>query len=323
MLRGLLLDESAEPAARLRAACILDKIDPEAAVHAKGAGAALKLALMTEDRRHDPALGRTARVDCAGRLFRRCLKDCRDAAADSAARTQVAEALAEILTRGQGVRRARPGSWSMPSPTPPESFAAPLRRSAGASRPCAFLRGVLDERIADAATEFRKDEVASRQAEAAITLAVLGDSEPLWPLLSHSPDPRLRAWLIHTLAESGLAAQVLLDRLTAPGLDAAQRQAILLALAEAHPAGSTLPARARFIEAAAALYQKDPDPGVHSAAELLLRRSDRDDVLKITVAPQPPHGHSRRRGWATLGGRPQRAYLRDPPRPARILDGVP
>ena len=106
-----------------------------------------------------------------------------------------------------------------------------------------YLHGVLDERPADGDAEDRKDAVASRRAEAAIALAVLGEPELLWPLLAHRPDPRLRARLIHTLVDSGLAPQVLLDRLNRPGLEPAQRQALLLALAEAHPTGLILPVR--------------------------------------------------------------------------------
>jgi eukaryotic-like serine/threonine-protein kinase len=285
LLRALLFDGSAEPSARLRAACVLAKIDPEGARNREAAGAALKLALMNEDHRSISRwvelLGPTARA-----LVPAMATDCGDPEADSAERTQVAEALAEILTRGQDALElcrvlvdAQPDSARILR----RALATLGRREAAVG----YLGRVLDERTADADAEDRKDKIASRRAEASITLAVLGDVEPLWPLLAHRPDPRLRTRLIHTVADSGLDPHVLLDRLNRPGLDAAQRQALLLALAEAQPSEPTLAARAGFVDTAGNLYQHDPDPGVHSAVELLLRRWEREDVTRRTVGPPP------------------------------------
>ncbi|MFI5458686.1 MAG: protein kinase [Isosphaerales bacterium] len=48
-----------------------------------------------------------------------------------------------------------------------------------------------------------KDQLAERQARAAITLVRLGRSEEVWPLLRHSPDPRLRSFIINWLNPLG------------------------------------------------------------------------------------------------------------------------
>ena len=226
LLRAVLLDESAEPSARLRVACVLAKVDPEGAKDRQKAAAALTLALMSEDRRTITRwvelLGPAARE-----LVAEMAKECQRRTADPLARTQIAAVLAEALTRDRDAERL--GDVLVDS----QPDAARILRSALAvldRREAAIggLRGVLNERPADDDVEDRKDSVASRRAEAAITLAVLGDTEPLWPLLAHQSDPRLCARLIHTLADSGLAPQVVLDRLNRPGLDTAQRQAILL-----------------------------------------------------------------------------------------------
>jgi len=45
-----------------------------------------------------------------------------------------------------------------------------------------------------------KERLAKRQANAAVALLKLDRSESVWPLFKHSPDPRLRSYLIHRLA---------------------------------------------------------------------------------------------------------------------------
>ena len=286
LLRAVLLDGSAEPSARLRVACVLAKVDPDGAKDRQKAAAALTLALMGEDRRTI-----TRWVELLGPAVRELVsemaKECQSRTADPLARTQIAAVLAEALTRDRDAERL--GDVLVDS----QPDAARILRSALAvldRREAAIggLRGILNERPADDDFEDRKDSVASRRAEAALTLAVLGDTEPLWPLLGHQPDPRLRARLIDTLADSGLAPQVLLDGLNRPGLDTAQRQAILLALAEARQSASTYQTHAGFLETAATWFLQDPDPGVHSAALLLLRRWKREDLAERRPAEPVP-----------------------------------
>ena len=52
-------------------------------------------------------------------------------------------------------------------------------------------------------TEQSKDDLAERQARAAIALARLGKAAEVWPLLVHSPDPRLRSFIINWLNPLG------------------------------------------------------------------------------------------------------------------------
>src|SRR5262249_1965777 len=96
-----------------------------------------------------------------------------------------------------------------------------------------YLHGVLNERVDDPAAELAKNRLASRQAAAATGLAALGDPEPLGSLLAHRPDPRLRSLLIQRLAAGGLPLRVVLERLAQPLADPIERQALLLACAEA------------------------------------------------------------------------------------------
>ena len=52
-------------------------------------------------------------------------------------------------------------------------------------------------------SEDEKDRRAERQAKAAVALFRLGAVEPVWPLLAHRSDPRVRSFLIHWLARLG------------------------------------------------------------------------------------------------------------------------
>ena len=65
----------------------------------------------------------------------------------------------------------------------------------------------------------------------------------------------------------------------APDVDSVERQAILLAWAEMRQAALADPVKATVIARARVLYLEDPDPGVHSAAELLLRRWGEPEIL--------------------------------------------
>jgi hypothetical protein len=49
-------------------------------------------------------------------------------------------------------------------------------------------------------TEDGKERLASRRANAAVALLRMGHPGDVWPLLKHSPDPRVRSYLIHRLA---------------------------------------------------------------------------------------------------------------------------
>ena len=51
--------------------------------------------------------------------------------------------------------------------------------------------------------EEAKEKLAKRQANAAVALLKMNQPEKVWPLLKHSPDPRVRSYLIHRLGPLG------------------------------------------------------------------------------------------------------------------------
>ena len=134
-----------------------------------------------------------------------------------------------------------------------------------------LLEAEIDKRIADTATEDQKEVLAERQANAAIALLQLGHADKAWLLLKHSPDPRARSYFIHWISPLGGDPQTLIGRLdTEP--DVSIRRALLLALGEFSE--QQLPAQHRqpVIKKLLTVYEQEPDPGLHGAAEWLLRQ---------------------------------------------------
>jgi serine/threonine protein kinase len=65
-----------------------------------------------------------------------------------------------------------------------------------------------------------REVLARRQVNAAIGLMRLGKADLVWPLLKHSPDPRVRSWLENRFARSGIPFATVEQRLKAePGRD--------------------------------------------------------------------------------------------------------
>jgi serine/threonine protein kinase/formylglycine-generating enzyme required for sulfatase activity len=146
------------------------------------------------------------------------------------------------------------------------------------------LEKALEETAAPAAKLKERLALAQRQANAAVTLAALGQWTKVLPLLRHGvepdvrqPDPTARSYLIDRLATGGVeVAQLRLQLEHAP---VAERRALVLALGELrlhHLPPNELRA---LITDLVALYRDDPDPGMHGAAWWLLRRWSQDQQI--------------------------------------------
>jgi formylglycine-generating enzyme required for sulfatase activity len=122
---------------------------------------------------------------------------------------------------------------------------------------------------------------ARRQAGLGVALLVMGKGEKVWPLFRHRPDPTARSYLIERLAPGGVDPKVLLARLDEEK-DVSARRAILLSLGEYGPDRMTAAERWNHLPRLRALYRDDPDPGIHGAAEWILRQwGASDDVSAI------------------------------------------
>jgi formylglycine-generating enzyme required for sulfatase activity len=130
-------------------------------------------------------------------------------------------------------------------------------------------RGVADVLEPDALF----DALAKRQGNAAATLITLGEAESVWPLFAFpkNGDPSARSYLIQRLAAIGADPGSLVRRFGAEA-DVSAKRAILIALGD-FPVDLVPPGeREPFVSQLLALYRDNPDAGLHSAIDWLLRQ---------------------------------------------------
>jgi formylglycine-generating enzyme required for sulfatase activity len=104
-----------------------------------------------------------------------------------------------------------------------------------------------------------------------VALLQLGQSERVWPLFEHRPDPRVRSYLIHRLQPLGTDLQTLLQRLEAEG-EVSRRRTLVLSLGAYDPQRLEAGVRERWVERLRQWYREEADAGLHGAVEWLLRR---------------------------------------------------
>lgn len=134
-----------------------------------------------------------------------------------------------------------------------------------------LLTATLSEQLPPDATEQQKEELAIRHANAAAALLSLGVADSVWPLFRDGPDPRVRTLLMDRVSAARVNPSLLMERLRSEK-EASARYGILLALGAFDPGAPALRESAgpalQWIES---IGLNDPDPGVHSASDWLLR----------------------------------------------------
>jgi formylglycine-generating enzyme required for sulfatase activity len=132
---------------------------------------------------------------------------------------------------------------------------------------CAFAqKEPAEDRLAE------RDAFAKSQVSAAIEKARRGNHELLWTLLRHSSDPSARSYLIRDLGSSGIPSDVIIQRLVVE-TDTSARRALILSIG-GFTSDQIPPAKRKaLVGRLMALYSQDPDAGVHSAVDWLLRHN--------------------------------------------------
>jgi formylglycine-generating enzyme required for sulfatase activity len=161
-----------------------------------------------------------------------------------------------------------------------------------------------------AVQEATKDQLAERQARAAVALIRLGQADAIWPLLRHSADPRLRSFIINWFGPLGADPRIVtaqlerLERAASPSIRRAERgegagkpkddssmdsilfhpetsmrRALILALGNNGTDGLSPGERERLIARLLGTYRDDPDAGIHGAAAWALRRWGQKEKL--------------------------------------------
>ncbi len=132
------------------------------------------------------------------------------------------------------------------------------------------LTGEVDKKLPPDAKEDAKETLAKRQANAAVALLRMNRPEKVWPLLKHSPDPRVRSYLIHRLGPLGVDAGVIGKQLDKES-DLTIRRALVLSLGEFSEKDFTPADRKAYLPKLREMYTA-ADPGLHAASEWLLRQ---------------------------------------------------
>jgi formylglycine-generating enzyme required for sulfatase activity len=140
------------------------------------------------------------------------------------------------------------------------------------------LEKQLSERPAPDAPAETKVTLARRQASIGIALLVMGRAE-VWPLFRHRSDPTLRSYVIHRAGPAGVDPKILTGRLEKEN-EVSVRRAILLSLGEYGLDRLSQEDRSELTPRLLQLYRDEADPGMHAAAEWLLRHWQLDDALK-------------------------------------------
>ncbi|MBM3982856.1 MAG: hypothetical protein FJ304_21815 [Planctomycetes bacterium] len=145
----------------------------------------------------------------------------------------------------------------------------------------------------------QREALAKRQASAAVILLRLNRQAKVWPLLKHSPDPRVRSYLIHRLFPLGADPAAIIQRLDAePDLSA--RRGLLLALGEFDEATLPTSSRTALLPKVQQVYRTEADPGLHAAAEWLLRTWKQEAWLKQVNAEWAMDGEGRDKRIAAI-----------------------
>ncbi len=162
------------------------------------------------------------------------------------------------------------------------------------------VRRVLDPEFAAApqhgASQGEMSEIYRRKANMAVLLLETGLGDRVWPLLKTGTDQSFRTFLIHQFGPSRADPLLLIHQLDAP-LEDSIRQALVLALGEYDREDGSPRERVSVIQKLEALYRDDPDSGMHSAVDWLLRRWGKGEELAAIEREMASTGPRAGRRW--------------------------
>ncbi len=156
------------------------------------------------------------------------------------------------------------------------------RLAAHSQKAIALANQELATNLSAAANEAEKERLAIRQANAAVVLVRLGAAEKVWPLLKASPDPSVRSYIVNWLSPRGGDPHAILERWEIEP-DVTIRRALLLALGQFTETQLPAAERQPLIPKLLAVYENEPDPGLHGACEWLLRKWGQEKQLDAAL----------------------------------------
>jgi formylglycine-generating enzyme required for sulfatase activity len=183
------------------------------------------------------------------------------------------------------------GKWLIP---PLADFLVDERRTVAERGMIATVYGTYAANVPDAYARLEKQlteqpkpgtpvearvTLARRQASIGTALLVVGRTEQVWPLFKHRSDPTLRSYLIDRAEPGGVDAKILTSWLE-EDKEVSIRRAILLSLGEYSVDRLSQDQRLKLLPRLLQVYREDVDPGIHGAAEWLLRQWATKENLK-------------------------------------------
>jgi serine/threonine protein kinase/formylglycine-generating enzyme required for sulfatase activity len=146
-----------------------------------------------------------------------------------------------------------------------------------------LLTGEIDKKLPAVlpSSDEKREALAKRQANAAVALLKMNRPEKVWPLFKRTPpdDPRVRSYLIHRLRPLGADTGAVIRHLDEEP-DVTIRRALLLSLGEFNEKELPPVSRTCLLPKLQTIYRTDADPGLHAAAEWLLRTWKQEAWLK-------------------------------------------
>lgn len=135
----------------------------------------------------------------------------------------------------------------------------------------AVLERQLEEASSPTAAAESRVAFVKRQANIGTALMAMGKTGKVWPLLQPGPDLTLQSYLIEAFGHGGVDPKLLLTSLQDPR-QVSVRRAVLLSLGEFGPDHLSAAERRNHLSELLSIYRDAPQPGIHSAAQWLLRR---------------------------------------------------
>ena len=174
------------------------------------------------------------------------------------------------------------------------------------------------KRLADNTKEEEKERLANRAMRLALALLRLDHPQTVWPRLAHSPDLRLRCYLIETMAPHRVSPKLVWQQLQREQ-DTAIRRALILGLGQ-YSAGQLGALAGEIQTQLSTWYAEDPDAGIHSGIDWLLRKWQRENVIEafddsiapIAEADLPTRIAQQKQHWFVNGQQQTLAVIRGP-----------
>ncbi|MHC4878282.1 MAG: SUMF1/EgtB/PvdO family nonheme iron enzyme, partial [Planctomycetota bacterium] len=127
-----------------------------------------------------------------------------------------------------------------------------------------------------------REQLALRQAHAAVALARLGLEQDIWGLLKLRRDPRSRSYLLHAFREFHVDPRIIWDRYIQE-TDVTVRRALILALGEYGDQSLEASLLSAIVDHLQVVFREETDQGIHSAAEWALKQYEATELLGPVV----------------------------------------